>query len=320
MKRLRTAALLFLPLLALAATPGAQAGVPEVPALTPPPASRSWDIALTLDTGWRHDNLQWTIAGDTSGRHPNILSDLDWTELEIIPASLTADVTLQDHWRVRLSGSYGWIVDGRNRDSDYDFNDRKGEFSRSYADTTGRTIDAEIALGYDLPPMARAVTLTPWLGLSYHQQHLNDRNGVQVVDTEFGDLGPFGGLDSVYEAEWFGVVFGLEACVRLGDTTRLTLGGRYELITYEAEADWNLRTDFEGFDHHADGDGWRLAVGFEWDFAPRWTLGLRAEWSLFETDAGIDHTDFTDGTSIDTQLNEVKWESVGLRAGIVYRF
>ncbi len=306
---------LLLPCVGLQAGPLPPKGVVETA-----PAPKAWELALSLETGWRQDQFQWTIAGDLSGRDPNILSDLEWSDLEIIPATLTADVTLRDHWRVQLSGSYGWIVDGSNRDSDYFFNNRRGEFSRSSADTDGRTIDAGFAIGYDIPLAASRVKVTPWVGLNYHQQHLNDTNGVQQVDRFYGDLGPFSGLNSTYEAEWYGVTFGLDATVRLSDSTRLLLGARYELAEYEAEADWNLRTDFDGFNHDADGDGWRLTAGFEWDFARAWTLGIHADWWLFQTDAGVDHTRFSDGTSVDTRLNEVEWESVGVRIGVTHRF
>lgn len=284
------------------------------------PDERGVELSLALDSGWRRDDFEWTIAGDSQGRHPNVLSDLDWSHLEIVPVSLSAGVRLHDHWRVQLAGGYGWIVDGGSRDSDYDFNNRKGEFSRSHADTKGRTIDAAFAIGCDLPEVTRGVTLTPWIGLSYHQQHLNDHNGVQIIDAETGELGPFRGLDSTYTAEWFGVSFGVDALVRMSVNTRLTFGARYELVTYEADADWNLRPDLRGFEHRADGDGWHLSAGFEWDFARRWTLGVHADWSLFQTDAGEDRTDFSDGSSFKTRLNEVRWESVGVRAGVTYRF
>ncbi len=282
-------------------------------------APRRCEFSLTLDTGWREDDLEWTIAGDSHGHHPNILSDLEWKDVEIVPVALMAEVKLRDGWRVEIGGEYGWMTDGRNRDSDYDSSDRRDEFSRSYADTRGHTIDAEFALGHDLRPVARVITFTPWLGLDYHQQHLNDRNGLQVIDKEFGDLGPFQGLDSVYQAEWFGVMAGLDASVRLSDSTRLKLAARYEHFTYEAEADWNLRSDLSGFSHRANGDGWRLCAGLEWDIAPRWTLELRGEWSLFQTHAGVDHTDFSDGTTDETRLNEVEWGSVAVRAGVTYR-
>ena len=37
----------------------------------------------TFNTGFRQDSLDWSIAGDTSGNNPNILSELTWTDLEI---------------------------------------------------------------------------------------------------------------------------------------------------------------------------------------------------------------------------------------------
>ena len=37
------------------------------------PATAASCLSLTLDTGWRLDDFGWTIAGDLSGQHPNVL-------------------------------------------------------------------------------------------------------------------------------------------------------------------------------------------------------------------------------------------------------
>lgn len=285
-----------------------------------PTKQKSWELSVGLESGWRHDDFQWTIAGDYWGENPNILSDLDWTDLEIVTVGLNLDIKHRDVWRGKLAGSYGWIVDGQNRDSDYNYNNRKGEFSRSSADTDGHTTDIEVALGYDLPEIANRVTFTQWFGVSYHNQKLKDTNGIQLIDTEYGYKGPFGGLNSTYDAEWYGVTFGLDASIRLTDTARIILGARYELANYEADADWNLRPDFDGFYHDADGDGWRLSAAFEWAFAKNWLFQTKAGWSIFRTDAGTDLTYYSDNTASVTRLNEVRWDSFNVTAGVIFRF
>ena len=277
-------------------------------------------FSLTVDSGLSQDSFEWTIAGDTQGRHPNILSELEWEKLQIIPASLSAEFKMFDHWRARLGGSYGWITDGENRDSDYAANNRQVEFSRSSAETSGRTLDAQFGLGYELPRLLKNVTLTPWIGVAYHQQKLIDQNGVQELDLIYRDLGPFSGLNSCYKSEWRGISLGLESRILLSDTRRIVLNSQYERVSYSASANWNLRTDFTGFHHHAEGNGYRLSLGYEWDPAPRWTLGIHARWSFFQTAAGIDQTNFTDGTHEKTRLNEVEWITLGIHASATYRF
>ena len=292
--------------------------VPEAAVMTSHP--KPWDFSLTLDSAFRRDDFNWTIAGDSNGQNPNVLSELDWTKLNIISTGGAAEFTVHDHWHLRFGGSYGWIISGNNRDSDYLFDDRQGEFSRSRADTRGEVIDAEAMIGYDFKMMRGRMTLTPWLGFSFHKQELNDRCGVQEIDLLSGDLGAFPGLDSKYEADWYGAVFGLEAKVNLFTNWRLTGGVRYELQSYTAHADWNLRSDLDGFSHTAKGSAWLLHTGVEWDFQPGWTLALSGFFGVATAGHGTDDTTFSGGSHIATRLNEVRWRTVGVQTALTYRF
>jgi len=38
-------------------------------------------FSLTVDSGLSQDSFEWTIAGDSQGKHPNILSELEWEKL-----------------------------------------------------------------------------------------------------------------------------------------------------------------------------------------------------------------------------------------------
>lgn len=299
-------------LLAMAPSPLTAAEAPTAPDNDSP-------FSFTLGSGWRRDELRWTIAGDSSGRNPNILSELDWTDLEIIPVSLVGELTFLKRWHLALEGSYGTITGGKNRDSDYNSNNRRGQFSRSRAETEGKVLDGSLLLGYDFPLHSRLI-LTPWAGVTLRRQDLNDKNGVSEIDTESGETGAFSGLDSKYGAEWRGGVLGLEGKLRLSDRWRLRAGFRYALLDYEGTGEWNLRDDMDGFKHTATGHGWQLQAGAEWDLAPRWTLGVSAFYGRYTTSSGTDETILNDGGRVSTRLNEVEWKTAGVNAAVTFKF
>jgi hypothetical protein len=284
-------------------------------AIATEPAKTTWSFG----TGYRQDQLRWTIAGDLNGTSPNILSDLNWTDVGLVPFSLEADVALANSWRIHLGATYATGVSGSVQDSDYDRNNRQGEFSRSYADASGSSaFDAAVAFGRDFTA-SPSVTLTPWVGLSIHQQNLSMQNGVQAIDTEDGALGAFSGLDSSYDASWQGIMLGMDAKIRTGEKSRLLLGARYEFAQYEAKGHWNLRSDLQGFTHSSNGGGIHLNAGWERDFGNQWTAGAYVDWLSFEANAGEDFSRTSEG-NVTTRLNGVSWESLTFGVKVSKRF
>ncbi len=277
------------------------------------------DAHLEFSAGWREDNLNWNIAGTTQGTDPNILSELKWTGIQTAYLKASLNTTIYKEAYLRTHYGYGVIYAGDNRDSDYLGDDRTIEYSRSINDAgKGSVADASAGFGYRLYPFpgSRSFWIGPALGYSYNRQELHITDGFQAIPLE----GPFAGLDSSYEAEWTGPWAGIDFLLSLG---RFSLSGSFEyhIASYEAVADWNLRDDFEhpdSFDHTADGNG--VVATLQGDFALRKHLSISASMGLkdFTTGDGIDRTYFTDGSSIDTRLNEVNWDSLDIMAGIKY--
>ncbi|NOQ93700.1 MAG: hypothetical protein GQ547_03575, partial [Methylophaga sp.] len=209
-----------------------------------------------VSTGYRKDQLHWSIAGPNGS--PNIISELTWKDIEIATLNIGTTLHFQSNWLLSMDASYGHIFDGRNQDSDYRGNNKTGEFSRSYADSDkGITLDGSIYAGYKWQVITKPqqeVVLIPKIGFSYHSQFLNDTNGELVVSTpapEFGitvdnlnPLGKFSGLNSYYEASWFGPWLGLESQFAINEKFRFGLNLEYHYAFYSATADWNLRSDF----------------------------------------------------------------------------
>lgn len=276
-----------------------------------------------LQAGYRQDDLDWSIAAPTGS--PDVLSELQWQDVESAMVETGIDITFADHWHAEGKFAYGEIVEGRNQDSDYLRDNRQGEFSRSnnVADN-GATIEVSGALGYHFDiagkQFAPRLRLTPKIGYAFHTQQFNVTNGFQTIPA----LGHFGGLDSTYEATFFGPWGGLEAQLFLTD--RLSLQGSvdYHWTDYEGTGNWNLRDDFQhpkSFTHEAEGESIVASVGGRYRISPSWTISLSADYQKWKANnKGIDTTYFSDGSIGETRFHGVNWDSFGFNLGMAYRF
>ncbi len=285
------------------------------------------ETEFTLSAGYRVDDLDWNIAGDINGNNPNVLSELTWDDVEIYQLKFQGSVVWPNIIAFRGYASYGWIFDGDNQDSDYLGDNRTFEFSRSNNSTDDDDVlDASLAIGYPFR-FGQAVigTLTPLLGYSYHEQNLKITDGNQTIP----NTGPFPGLDSSYDTEWYGPWIGFDLRFKAKEIT--TFAHRFETyFTYEyhwadynAKANWNLRDDFahpKSFEHDADGNGWKIGAGFNLWFHRNWALNFNYDYQDWSTDSGNDKVFFADGSTAKTKLNEVNWTSYALSLGVSLRF
>lgn len=294
------------------------------------------DTYFVLGMAYRLDALDWSISGvgNPAGSEPNILSELEWRDLDI--AQFKAELVGTNSTGVYFRGlaSYGWVIDGENQDSDYAGDNRSLEFSRSLSDTNGSSVwDLSAGLGYTIYLGGSGdIRLIPIAGISYHQQRLRMRNGNQILWNSANALiydpgivgsaalGPFPGLNASYEANWSGPWLGIDMQMDLQNGSTLFARVEGHQANYTAWANWNLRSDFAhpvSFEHEADGRGWVLELG--WRNPPSrhyWVWGVTASLQSWTTDAGIDRTFFVDPAPPcngncygESRLNEVNWVS-----------
>ena len=278
-------------------------------------------MVLELGTGYRVDQFDWNIAGNSGGTGPNVLSELTWTDLEIVEFSVLGRKTV-DNVYLRGSFNLGFIHSGENRDSDYNGDNRTLEFSRSDNDGGGGTVwDASLGAGYSgwaLTAGEGMFHLRPLIGFSAHKQNLTITDGFKSIPA----TGAFSSLNSTYRALWIGPWAGLDADYSSG---ALTVFGSLEMhgAVYRAKADWNLRSDFQhpvSFEHTANAIGVVVALGA--DYALTESLSAAAslkhqDWHAF---SGTDRTFFSSGAVGDTRLNEVNWISDAFSIGLNYIF
>ncbi|WP_022949844.1 hypothetical protein [Methylohalobius crimeensis] len=296
------------------------------PPKTVPESASPFLFRFGLNSGYRQDRLRWNIAADPSGEiPPNILSELKWKDVESIRLAGDAHIVTPVNVAVQARAAYSWIVDGKNRDSDYSENNRNGEYSRSINNADeGHTLDLSGGLGYAFTVLGSRrhpyLRLTPLGGYAYYEQSLHMTHGRQVIATEglTPPPGRFPDLDSSYKAKWKGPWLGLRFESELG---RFGLFGQaeYHWADYDAKADWNLRSELRhpvSFRHHADGWGIDAFWGGDWQLTDNLALEVRFDYRTWETDPGTDKTFFTDGTTIKTRLNEVTWKAFGANLGL----
>lgn len=273
--------------------------------------------------GYRSDQIDWNIAGLNGS--PNVLSELEWKDLDIVEVKTGLKIVTPQNWVVDGKFNYGWIVDGDNQDSDFFGDNRTLEFSRSDNDADdGHTLDISLATGYRFAFYQHSskpwFQFTPLVGYSYHQQNLRITDGFQTIPA----FGSFPGLDSSYETEWYGPWLGVDAQMSLGHRFDLLGEFEYHWIDFEAEADWNLRDDFQhpkSFTHDAEGEGFIASVTGRYNFNPHWSMNLSVDYQSWVADNdGIDKTFFADGQVFNTELNEVNWDSVGVNVGINFSY
>ena len=279
---------------------------------------------IYVDAGYRQDQLDWTIA-DVDG-NPNILSELTWKDLDIAVIEIGTSLRLPSNWVMGGRFAYGTILDGKNQDSDYLGNNRTLEFSRSNNNADeGGTIDASLHVGYQFdifPSNYRKpfLSITPKIGYSYHAQNLKIVDGKQTIPA----FGNFAGLDSSYDASWYGPWAGIDSELSFADRVSLFGSFEYHYAFYEATANWNLRSDFAhpvSFEHEAEGTGYLASVGSHIKLTNDLILNISVDYQDWKADKkGINRTFFSDDTIGETKFNGVNWESMGANVGLQLTF
>jgi len=295
------------------------------------PALKYQRTEVYFKTGYRHDDLHWSIAA-VSGT-PNIVSELTWQDIEIATISSGATVHIQDNWLVNFDIVYGHVFDGKNQDSDYYGNNRTLEFSRSNngADE-GDVLDLSAAVGYrwKVPfnqhsPFPQ-IDLIPQVGLSYYSQNLKMVDGRQTLsDYGFGmPLGRFPNLNTTYDATWFGPWLGLKSQFIFNHDFKLGVSFEYHHAFYDATANWNLRSDFahpESYIQEAEGYG--LVSNIEGQLQLDTNLALNVTLNYQDWQAvrqGVNQFFFADGSTVKSKYNGVNWRSFSANLGLIYEF
>ena len=293
-------------------------------------AAAELESALSLGLGYNKPELNWDIAGSLAGTGPNVLSELKWQDMHVAELHAAGELSVDRRLFLRGRASYGEVIEGENRDSDYNGDNRSLEFSRSINRGEGQIAEAGLGLGYQFwwydKTVGRYARIVPMLGYAWRGQYLGISEGRQVVPTSAA--GPIDNLDSSYDASWQGPWMGLSLLMDTSDRTRVDLDLEYHFADYRAEANWNLRTDLAhpvSFLHETRATGFVAALSVRHDISADWALTTRFETQYFKGDPGLDTIFLIDETTgavepAVTRLNRVEWQTYSAVLAITRRF
>lgn len=292
------------------------------------------EAQFEINSGVRQDRLTWDTSGMVQYHDTFIVSSqLDWDELDVYEIGGNGRLVVENRSMpfatcLRIRGSYGKIYDGEVRDSDY-ISDAGGtnEFSRSISESDdGDTLTLNAGIGPQFFFWGDKLSIAVLAGYNYQEQNLTLTDGVQVIGTGLNT--PAAGtympdLNSSYDATWEGVWAGVDASLRLGQ--RLVVEAMVEVkdVNYEAEADWNLRTDLAhpvSFEHDADGTGMMTSMAVHYLLNESWALSGNVNYAYMLSEDGVHTAYASDGSATRINLNEVEWESFGITLGLRWIF
>src|SRR5690554_1539330 len=155
-------------------------------------SSDSTQVQVWFSPGYGKGELSWNIA-DPSGS-PDVLSQLDYTDLKLVTGELGAHLEYQQIPQARLilesSLLFGSIRQGDAQDRDWFGDGRSDLVSQSTAEINDDHIGRfSLAVGYQVP-ITSWLSLSPMMGYDYQEQKLNFINGVQVVSVPHEDFRP----------------------------------------------------------------------------------------------------------------------------------
>lgn len=289
---------------------------------------------VTLSLGYRVDDFDWSFAGNSSGGNPNILSELSWEDVEIYQLDTRGSLLFKNFF-LRGDFTYGQVNDGEVRDSDYDQDGRTREWSRSMSRSKdGEVLDLSLGVGYALfkhtNDARQTGYLIPMVGYGYSTQNLTIKEGTQTLagtstrsGTASAPLGPIANLNSTYETEWQGPWLGVDYIAQLNPDWEFGLSAEYHWLSYEGKGDWNLRTDFQhpkSFEHLSDGSGVNLEGNVGRRITDRWFLTGALQYRNWSAEGGVNRQFLANGTTAESRMHEINWDSYALMLGAKYGF
>lgn len=290
-----------------------------------------WDYKLDLDYGARTDQLNWNIAGTLAGTNPNVISELQWSDVGFHEARLGFRFIGDNIWYLKGYAAKAWGFKGSVQDSDYNGDNRSLEFSRSNSSAKRSSAqDFSIALGQQFR-IDNLFGITPLVGFSNHRQTFTMTNGNQTLCDPNGipydcngGLGLIEGLNSTFDTHWRGPWFGLDLrwAAAKGFTTYAEL--EYHYSHYDAQGNWNLRPDLKhpkSYGQTASGRGKHLGLGLSYALAkPNSFFNIGFKQVEYATQAGEQTFYFADDTVASQRLNGVNWHSRSVTVGFTSQF
>ncbi|KAA2239379.1 omptin family outer membrane protease [Chitinophaga agrisoli] len=249
--------------------------------------------------GYQFTDLHWSIAGNTSGQSPNVLSEVKWRKLS--GPLFNGRLQLNLHERLFIGGELAicQVRSGTATDLDYAGDDRQQPtYNVQFDSDEGHTNAYRFYGGYNLL-VNKKYRLDVFAGYAINKEFLFLLKHDEYVPGQRN-------LRSTYHTSWKGISGGLSGFYQI--TPRLQVAGelQYSQLNYTASADWNLVAAFQhpvSFRQHAKGFDIKTSLSAIYRLNRWLSLSVAGAYSHAETGSGIDELFLDSGDIQTTRFN-----------------
>jgi len=272
-------------------------------------------FSIAVKTGYFTNDFKWSIAGNSQGTSPNILSELIWKDLSGYSIGINSKVKLWKKFFLSADISNSSILAGKVTDTDYQGNDRTSPgYYAALNSNQGTLTDFSFNVSYTF----QVITLwvEPYFGFVANSQKLH-------LLPDQRDVSQTSALNSTYNTKWQGVSAGSHFTLPAFSKIFVEANLGYSQLKYSAEADWNVIESFAhpvSFKHKANGYSIRSEIGLKYLLRKHLSASLFVGSNNLITGKGIDELFYEDGGSAKTQFNGASLKSTSVFVKTNYTF
>ncbi len=265
--------------------------------VTPRDFTFSYDVA----TGYQQEQLSWSTASPTGT--PNPITQVAWNDIALTRLQTAFDITTPSGFSFKGMGNYGWVVDGSGQEQAY------GNPAQTSPSNQGYSWSGSLATGYQFKLTRRnnALSVTPLVGYAWQKQ----KNTLGQAQ------------QNRYTSDWEGPWLGMNIALSLFDRHQLFSGFQYHWADYYATADWQSASGLQrstSFIHNATATGIFATAGYRYKVSEQWGMKLAVDYQKWQTDSGNERLFLPNGTAVNSSLNSVRRESMGVNLGVNFSF
>ena len=298
----------------------------------PEEPARRWEFSVRPFAWFSSARTDFSIGGP--GGMPNILSELQFSNLRSYQAGLSAEAVYRETVIIRISGQFGTVEDGQFLDNDYLGNNRTLLLSETISQVAGVSSwsvigDVGWRLGmWAVVPAAPRSFFDLFVGWQHWEERYDADSTVRTQDP-FGlfGVGPLAqqGLAITEQFTWDGLRVGVRGLL-----------GLHRYVALEGEVNWIPWTRLQFTDTHwlrtdlakdpsveataAGGGGFQFLAGIRIPVSTTWSVAAGYQmWSIESSDSNLRFY-LSNGAAIDQPFNGAQSVRQGVYLDVTARF
>lgn len=270
-------------------------------------------ITIDLHGAYSKEDFRWSIAGNSAGQNPNILSEVIWKNLKGYGIGGAIQMNIWSHFI--LLGNYHkmFIRSGGVTDTDYAGDNRTDiSYYAELNSNAGSAYRYVASLGY-LFSFNDRLSIIPLAGYTRSKQSLFMKGFDSEEDHDYALL------NSTYKTRWEGFVVGALTNYSFNSILYLEAEFDYKQLNYWAVADWNLIDAFAhpiSFKHTGNGFEANLQAKFGVQLSAQISTYIMANYFHAETGKGKDQLFLANGQEQLSQFNGAIRKGLTAGAGL----